>query len=80
MGTLGLLGPDDLMSLYNAMVMAAETVAVCGSRLPPGGLALPSMNPSSLTYFYRTSAGARSSTPFAASVPAGAVVELVVAS
>lgn len=42
-----------------------------------GGLVLPSMNPSSITYFYRTTAGTRSSTPFSGSIPAGAVVELV---
>lgn len=65
------------MATYSAMPLAAETVAFGGSRFPPGGLVLPSMNPSSITYFYRTTAGTRSSTPFSGSIPAGAVVELV---
>lgn len=65
------------MATYTAMPLAAETVAFGGSKLPPGALSLPSMNPSVLTYYYRTSGGTRSSTQFASAVPAGAVVELV---
>lgn len=66
------------MSTYNAMPLSAQTVAFCAFRYFPVASSIPSMNPSVTTYYYRTTGGTRGSTTSPASIPVGAVVELVV--